>query len=211
MKIIKLGHCCLVIEQPGLKIMTDPGNYSDAQNEVTGIEVILITHEHPDHLHLESLKTVLKNNPQAMIFTNQGVGAILKREQIAYQLLAHGQTQTINGVVIAGQGAQHAPIYPTVPAVINTGYFIGGRFFYPGDAFYQPPQPVEILALPVAAPWLKLAEVLDYAKAIKPKVCFPVHDGMLKHLGPVHTLPAKVLMPQGIRFIDTVSEPEFEI
>ena len=211
MKITKLGHCCLVIAEGGLKILTDPGDYTTAQNQVTGIDVILITHEHPDHLHIDSLKQVLKNNPQATIFTNHGVGKILDTEKVKYRLLEDKQSQTIKSTVIEGWGDKHAPIYAGIPSVVNTGYFISNRFFYPGDAFYIPSKPVEILALPVAAPWLKIADVLDYSKTIKPKICFPVHDGILKHLGPVHILPAKILSSLGTKFIDTVAEPTFEV
>src|SRR4051812_27786091 len=56
MKIKKLGHCCLVIETKGIRIMTDPGNYSTLQADEKNIDIILITHEHTDHLHIESLK-----------------------------------------------------------------------------------------------------------------------------------------------------------
>lgn len=56
MKVTKFGHCCLLIEEEGLRILTDPGSYSTRQNDVQNIDVILITHEHPDHLHIESLK-----------------------------------------------------------------------------------------------------------------------------------------------------------
>ncbi|MFH1867142.1 MAG: MBL fold metallo-hydrolase [Patescibacteria group bacterium] len=211
MKITKLGHCCLVVEEGSLKILTDPGDYTMAQNQVTGIDVILITHEHPDHLHTESLKTVLINNPSALVFTNKGVGRILGQEQITYQLLEHKQNQTVKGVVIKGWGEKHTPIYHIVPQVINTSYFIADRLFYPGDTFYQPPKPVEVLALPVAGPWMKIAETLDYAKVIKPKVCFPIHDGMLKHWGSAHKLPPKVLSPLGVKFFDLESVAQFEV
>ena len=62
-------------------------------------------------------------------------------------------------------------------------------------------KPVEILALPVAGPWMKIADAIEYAKLIKPKVCFPVHDGQLRFLGPVHKLPETILPPLGIKFI----------
>ena len=42
------------------------------------IDGILYTHEHSDHLNIDSLKKVLENNPQATIFTNDGVGKLLK-------------------------------------------------------------------------------------------------------------------------------------
>ena len=201
MIITKLGHCCLIIEEQGLRILTDPGEYSTLQKEVKDIDLILITHEHADHLHVDSLKTVLDNNPDAKIITNHGVGKILNEKGIPHEFLERGQEKVINGLKLEGHGDRHADIYETVPVVQNTGYFIGGRLFYPGDALYNPQKSVEILALPVAGPWLKISDSINYAKIIQPKICFPVHDGMLKFLGPVHFLPDKFLTPLGIKFI----------
>ena len=70
---------------------------------------------------------------------------------------------------------------------------------------------MEILALPVAGPWLKISDAINYAKEIKPKICFPVHDGMLKFLGPVHMLPEKVLTPLDIKFITLQENPEINL
>lgn len=201
MKITKLGHCCLVIEEGGINIMTDPGAWTTAQTEQKNINIILITHEHQDHLHIDSLKTVLKNNPQAQVITNSGVGKILEKEKIAYTLLEDGNSKIFDNILIEGFGKIHAHIYKTIPQVINTGYYISNRFFYPGDSFYIPPKPVEILALPVAGTWMKISEAIDYALALKPKHAFPVHDGMLKFFGPSHLLPQKILASQGINFI----------
>ena len=62
MKITKFGHCCLSVEERGVRILVDPGNYTSGQNEAKGIHIVLITHhEHRDHLDMESLKRVLKN------------------------------------------------------------------------------------------------------------------------------------------------------
>jgi len=190
----------MVVEQDGARILTDPGAWTTAQNDVRTIDAVLITHEHPDHLHLDSLKEVLRNNPQAVVFTNVGVAKILEKEGIAFQLLEHTQTAQIKGVSLEGHGEKHADIYPTVPSVVNTGYLIAGRFFYPGDALYVPGRPVKILALPVAGPWVKIAEVIEYAKSVHPQLCFPVHDGMLKITGPFHLLPEKILTSQGVQF-----------
>jgi len=200
MKITKLGHCCMVVEQNGARILTDPGAWTTAQNDVRAIDAVLITHEHTDHLHVDSLKEVLRNNPQAVVFTNVGVAKILKKEGIAFQLLEHQQTAQIKGVSLEGHGEKHADIYPTVPSVVNTGYLVADRFFYPGDALYVPGKPVKILALPVAGPWVKIAEAIEYAKSVRPQLCFPVHDGMLKITGPFHLLPEKILPSQGIQF-----------
>jgi len=202
MKITKLGHCCLIIEENGVRIMTDPGAYSDLQNKEKDIDYIFITHEHQDHFHLESLKVVLKNNPQAKIVTNHGVGKLLDLQKISHEILEHGSSKKFGKVNVEGFGEKHAVIYKEFGQVTNTGYFFANRFFYPGDAFCNPGKPVEILALPVAGPWVKISEAIDYAKEIKPKVCFPVHDGMLNSTGSgiVHRLPETILTPLGIKF-----------
>ncbi|MSU56428.1 MAG: MBL fold metallo-hydrolase [Candidatus Taylorbacteria bacterium] len=200
MRITKLGHCCLIIEENGVRIMTDPGAYSTLQSEAKDIDFIFITHEHHDHLHIESLKTVLTNNPKAKIVTNKGVGKLLDAEGIPYQLLEHGGAGEFSGIHVEGCGEKHAVIYQEFGLVQNTGYFFANRFFYPGDAFYNPQKPVEILALPVAGGWVKISEATDYAKLLKPKVVFPVHDGGLKIFGGNHAIPEKFLPPEGITF-----------
>ena len=70
-------------------------------------------------------------------------------------------------------------IHPDIPEIENVGYLVGERVFYPGDNFTRPDAPVEILALPLGAPWLKISEVVDYVLDVKPKVAFPVHDAVL--------------------------------
>ncbi len=200
MKITKLGHCCLLIEEKGRTILTDPGAWTTAQNEVTGIDIILITHEHPDHLHLESLKTVLTNNPQAIIITNSSVGKILTEATISFQLLEDQQAETFQDIHISGFGQDHAVIYPTLPVVQNTGYMIEKRFFYPGDAFPNISLPVEILAVPIIGPWMTMAQALDWAIGIQPKIAFPVHDGMLNPREWIYKTPMKILGDAGIQF-----------
>ncbi|MDB5259657.1 MAG: metal-dependent hydrolase [Candidatus Taylorbacteria bacterium] len=203
MKITKLGHCCLIVETSGIRIMTDPGNYSTKQNEAKDIDVILISHEHTDHLHIESLQQVLANNPEAVVYTNSSVGKLLDAAvpPIPYQIIEQGDRKEVKGASIEGFGKDHAPIYKELELVLNTGYMIDGRFFYPGDSFYVPSKSVEILALPIAGPWMKISEALGYAQAVKPKACIPVHDGNLRKFGGTHRHPKTVLEPLGISFI----------
>src|SRR5438477_6122337 len=113
MKITKYGHCCMLIEESKLRILTDPGAYSTSQNEVKGIDLILITHEHQDHFHVESLKKVLENNPNAKIITNSSVGKLLEAEHIPFEVVAENDKNDSHGVLIEGYGHKHAEIYKT--------------------------------------------------------------------------------------------------
>jgi L-ascorbate metabolism protein UlaG (beta-lactamase superfamily) len=212
MKITKFGHCCLLIEENGVRILTDPGNYTTAQNEVENIQVMLITHEHADHYHVPSIRAVLAKNPHIKIFTNRGVAKLLDQEKIEYELLEHAQSQEVNGVLIEGFGEEHAPIYPElVKDVINTGYYIAHKLWYPGDGWYDPGRAPDILALPVTAPWLKISDTLDYFKKMKPRVAFPVHDGSLKSGGFAHRLPGLLAEKIGSKFIPLEENKETEL
>ena len=101
-------------------------------------------------------------------------------------------------------------MHSSIPPIANVGYFIANKLFYPGDALTNPKKPVEVLALPITAPWTKLDEVIDYSLAVKPNICFPVHDGNLKSPGPFYRIPPTVLEPRGIKFIAPEINKEYE-
>ncbi|MGC9602751.1 MAG: MBL fold metallo-hydrolase [Minisyncoccia bacterium] len=188
MRITKLGHCCLVLEVDGVKILTDPGSYTTAQNDLTGIDIVLITHEHQDHFHAESVAAVLQHNPNAAVVCNSAVAALIQKNNITSAVTVVGDkgNATIKGVLIEGFGKDHALVYPPNMGLCeNTGYMVANRFYFPGDNFHlpaqagQPGKAVDVLALPVAGPWMKMSDCIDFAKAVKARKAFGVHDGMV--------------------------------
>lgn len=200
MQITKFGHCCLLIEENNLRILTDPGDFTTEQNQLKDLDIILITHEHADHLHVESLKQVIANNPTAQVITNTAVGAILDSENIEFTLLSNGESKKIKESVIEAFESPHALLHSTLPQILNTGFFINNKLFYPGDSYIDPGKSIGTLALPVAGPWAKISDVVDYALTLKPKRAFPVHDGGLKIAGGNHKVPEIVLNKAGIEF-----------
>lgn len=183
MKITKFGQCCLLVEDGGKRILTDPGRFSVTQNEVKDLDIILITHEHADHLHSESLTEIIKNNPQAKVITNESVGKILTELGVSYEVLPETTPTECCGVTLEAFDGKHAEIFEAVGQVQNTGYFIAEKLFYPGDAYTEPNKPVPILALPVAGPWCKAADAIAYAIRVNPEKAFPVHDAVLNEVG----------------------------
>lgn len=211
MKIKKLGHCCLIIEENGKRIMTDPGSWTvEEQKKEKNIDIILITHEHGDHIHIESLKEIIKNNPTALIITNKGVGKLLDEIGIVYKILENKTPEELLGIELEAHDCKHEEIFKEFGQVQNTGYFIGKRLFYPGDAFYNPEKTVEILALPVAGPWANVKDATNYVLNIKPKICFPVHDGMLVSFGANHSIISMILEKNNITFKNFEEKKEEE-
>jgi L-ascorbate metabolism protein UlaG (beta-lactamase superfamily) len=202
MKITKFGHSCLLVEEGGARILLDPGSYSTIP-KLDSIDAILITHEHSDHFDSVTLKKIMADNPGAPVYTNAVTGEKLATEHIIFTVLGDGQEIIVNGVKIEGIGVDHALIYQDIARVKNTGYLVAGRLYQPGDAYTIPKKAVEILALPIAAPWAKISDTLDYLKAVKPKIVFPIHDAFLKFRNhPYYKLPSQYAEKQSTKWIE---------
>jgi len=183
MRITKYGQCCLLVEVAGKRVLTDPGRFTVDQNAIRDIDVVLITHEHADHLHIDSLKEVLAHNPETVVITNSGVGKLLVEAGIAHTVVEGRATTSPAGITLEAYDGPHAEIFESYGQVQNTGYFIADTLFYPGDAYTSPGRPVSVLALPVAGPWCKSADVIRYALEVRPEKAFPVHDWLLNEDG----------------------------
>jgi len=208
MKITKYGQCCLLIEINEKRILTDPGRFSVSQNEVTDIDLILITHEHADHLHSESLQAVLQNNPNAQVVTNSSVAKMLSELGITHDILEGTAHAEKVGIALEAYDGTHAEIFKEYGQVQNTGYFVAGRLFYPGDAYTEPGKAVEVLALPIAGPWCKAADAIAYALRVQPKKAFPVHDWLLNDDGIAltHGLFESQLQSHNIEFVRLLND-----
>lgn len=220
MKITKLGHCCLLLETKSKRILTDPGMFTaEAHGKLEDIDYILITHEHEDHFHIESIKALLIKNPQAKIYSNNSVSALLAAEQIEHDQVNHKDSIMLGDISLVGLGEKHAQMHSSIPQSDNLGYFIGEKLWYPGDSYTDireylsagiagVPTKVDVLALPVSGPWMKIADAIDYALMLKPNFAFPVHDGI--RFGTAHRLPGIILPKNGIEFVPMIEGDEKE-
>jgi len=214
MNIKKLEHCCLVVTTKGVTFITDPGSYSDSQNAVTGVHAIIITHEHGDHFHIDSVKAIINNNPRVTIIANASTGKLLDAAGLAHVVVDGRGSTEVNGVTVEAFDCKHEEVYQEMAQVQNTGYLIDGTFFIPGDSFQVSSfeKPVQVLALPVAGPWCRLPDAIRYALRVKPAKAFPVHDGMIRpgFGGFVAQMLGTILKPSGIEFIAMNANDEKE-
>jgi len=199
MRITKLGHSCLLIEEGEARILIDPGGFSKGYEGLRGLSAVFITHQHEDHASVEALAKVRQNNPDVQIYGDEGTVRVLaEKANEAVKPVHAGEEFEVAGVKIAIYGSNHAVIHPAIPGIENVGYMIAGRFFYPGDNFTDPGVPVEVLALPIGAPWLKVSEVIDYVMAVRPKIAIPVHDAGLSMPAMNAGIVGRFTQPQGI-------------
>jgi L-ascorbate metabolism protein UlaG (beta-lactamase superfamily) len=189
MNITKFGHCCLLLEVKEKRILVDPGRFCAQQNELTDIDIILITHEHADHCHSESVTRIVGNNPDAIIVTNTSVAVLLATLEIEAYVLEGRDSATVADILLEAFDGPHVEIFEEFGLVQNTGYFVENTFYFPGDAYTEPNKPVNVLALPVAGPWCKISDAISYAKSVAPKTAFPVHDATLNDTGRSVTYP----------------------
>lgn len=182
MRLIKYTHACVRLEQDGRTLLIDPGTYSERE-AYQGVSSVLITHEHFDHVNVELLPTILAENPALKIYTTGAVAAQLTALGDAVVTVGVGDELTVEGFHIEVVGGSHAEIYEGLPGCANVGYIVDGEIYHPGDSLFVPAVAVPTLLVPVSAPWLKLAEMLDFLRAVAPQRAFPIHDAMLSEIG----------------------------
>ncbi|HZD37481.1 MAG TPA: MBL fold metallo-hydrolase [Actinomycetes bacterium] len=175
MRLQKLGHSCLLVEQATSRLLIDPGCFSSGLEALTGLTGVLVTHVHEDHLDVDRLQALLERNPDAQVVCDEASAALLAERGVKGQVVRDGDLLDL-GVPVGVHGSEHAIIHPDLPNIPNVGYLVADRFFYAGDAFMVPDAPVEVLAVPVGAPWMKMSEAVDYLRRVQPRVAVPVHD-----------------------------------
>lgn len=182
MRLTKYTHACVRLESDGRALVIDPGVFSERE-ACAGVSAVLITHEHPDHVNVELLPSILEQNPGLKIYAGAAVSAQLSALGGAVVTVSVGDTFTAGGFAVQAVGGEHAEVYEGLPGIANLGYIVDGQIYHPGDAFFVPAVPVPTLLLPVSGPWVKTAEMLDFVRAVGPQRAFPIHDAVLSEIG----------------------------
>ncbi len=175
MKLTKYEHACFTVEKDGHVLVVDPGNLSSDFISPSGVVGVVITHQHGDHFDLELLSQIIDKNPDALVVGPAEV--IDKVETPRSKTVEVGEVLKLGSFKLEFFGGIHALMHESMPRAQNLGIMIDDLIYYPGDALDQPNKPVDVLAFPIGAPWLKLGEAMDFLTAVKPRLAFPTHDG----------------------------------
>jgi L-ascorbate metabolism protein UlaG (beta-lactamase superfamily) len=216
-----IGHSTVLVWLDGVRLLTDPllrGLVAHLRRRVPvhrdalrGVDAVLVSHAHHDHLDVGSLQRVGRKTP---LVVPKGLGALLRRQGFRdVNELAVGDSLEIGRVRVEATYAAHdgsRPPYPArAPAV---GYAMVGsrRVYFAGDTDLFPEMDglvpdLDLALVPIWGwgPSLGRGEHLDPEGAaeavalLRPKVAVPIHWGTYApvHLG-LRTKPAYLTEPQ---------------
>ena len=184
MRLTKLGHACVRIEHDGAVVVVDPGVFTDLEG-LDGTGAVLVTHEHPDHYDPERLRRT--GGP---ILTIDAVAARIREDapDLAERVTVVVPDQRFEaaGLPVRAVGELHAVIHPELPRFHNSGYVlqVGERkVYHPGDALTAPGEDVDVLCVPVSAPWMRASEAIDFARGVRAPHNLAIHDRVYSEAG----------------------------
>jgi len=179
-----IGHGSLMFKVNGFVIYIDPVRSSGNYEFLPKADLILVTHEHGDHLDPKLIEDLKK--PGALLFCNQN--SLLK---VPWGMaMVAGDRQEIKDIIIEAVPAynvvnESSPGHPFHPKGSGLGYIltIGGKKIYvAGDTENTPEMKaltnIDVAFLPMNLPYtMTPAMVADAALAFKPKILYPYHFG----------------------------------
>ena len=189
--VTPIYHGSLMLEWNGKVIHVDPWSQGDYEGKPAA-DIILITHEHQDHLDLPLIEKLLK--PETRLFTTAVVAEKISAHEWSAgaapsnTVMANGDALEAGGIAIKAVPAynivrERAPGQKFHPKGRGNGYVLdfGGTIVYvAGDSEFIPEMnqmgKVDIAFLPCNLPYtMSLEEVAEAARAIKPAVFYPYH------------------------------------
>ncbi len=179
-----IGHGSLMFKVDGTVIYIDPVSTSGNYDFLPKADIILVTHEHSDHLDAELIGKLKKSS--TFVYCNRNSSKIIPWAMV----MAAGDRQEVRNIVIEAVPAyniinERAPGQPFHPKGEGLGYILtigGKRFYIAGDTENTPEMKalknIDVAFLPMNLPYTMTPEmVADAAKAFKPKILYPYHTG----------------------------------
>jgi len=181
MELTKFEHACFTVTKDGKSIVVDPGAFTTDFIAPEQVVAVIITHEHGDHLDMDLLSEIVDGNSGVVILGPQDVTSKLSKFET--RTVKGGDSFALEGFDLDFYGDTHAVIHKDIPLAQNVGLLIEDRLYFPGDSFIMPEKSVDTLALPVAAPWLRVEDAIEFMKSVGARFTFPTHDAILSNNG----------------------------
>lgn len=179
------GHASVAVRKGGTRAVIDPGVFSDPR-DLDGATAVLITHSHGDHLDAARVVRALAVDPELTVYGPASAVADLLgagAPDAAVRVIDAGDQLSMGSFSIDVVPMAHSTIHADIGSPANVGYLIDDRILHPGDSLVPPGFPVDVLMLPVAAPWMTLGDGVDFLRAVGPRVAIPIHDAILSDAG----------------------------
>lgn len=184
LKITFIGHGSLMFEFDGKVIHVDPYSKMGDYSQIPKADLIMITHEHQDHLDTGALDIL--RTPATTLVVTETVAERLR----AGVVMHNGDVQTVMGLKIEAVPAYNlvhmrSEGVPFHPRGVGNGYVItfgDKRVYIAGDTENIPEmknlKEIDIAFLPMNLPYTMTPEmVADAARSFRPKVLYPYHFG----------------------------------
>jgi len=193
MHLTHLGHACLLVEVSGQRLLVDPGAFSDVEG-VRDLDAVFVTHVHPDHLDTAAVAALLADSPRAQVWAEAEAADELTEAEPSLQDRTHrlesGTALEVGSVTVTAVGDRHALILEDLPRPDNVGLVVTAdgepTVFHPGDALdaeHPLLDRIDVLCVPVSAPWGDVQDVVQFTRRIEPGRVVPIHDGLLNDTG----------------------------
>ena len=179
MKITKFEHSGLAFEKDGKVLLVDPVEFQQKLPELTNVVGIVLTHKHGDHCQPAVIERIKAANPALELVTSAETSEMVNGASAAKA----GDTRDVAGFQLAFFGRDHAAILAGQVPCDNIGVVVDGLVVNPGDSFDLPADSAKVLLAPIASPWNKISETIDFVKKARPEVVIPIHDAVLSNLG----------------------------
>ncbi|MEN6333253.1 MAG: MBL fold metallo-hydrolase [Phycisphaerales bacterium] len=184
LKITFIGHASLMFEYQGKFVYVDPVSREGDYSKMPKADLVLITHEHPDHLDPKALGLIRKD--QTKVLMTQACADKVPDGTV----IKNGQTMTVDGLKI-----EAVPAYnivhkrpdgePFHPKGVGNGYVINfakTRVYVAGDTEDIPEmsqlKDIAVAFLPMNLPYTMTPEMAAHAaKMFQPRILYPYHYG----------------------------------
>lgn len=184
MELTKHAHACVTLDKEGARVVVDPGAFtSNAAELLATADVVLITHEHFDHLDQPAVTAALETRPELKVYGPAAVTDRWPGREGQVTAVADGDRFEDGGFEVAVFGSLHARIHRDIPLAANVGFLIDGSVYHPGDSYHVPGVPVRTLLLPTSGPWTVVGEAVDFVRAVSPETAVQIHEVLLSEIG----------------------------